>query len=247
MRKKTKDVQKKIKERLRTPRGEVTERILAGLAEEFPIPHNRASFIDSEALTRRYGKKLGELTRKEKTSANRTLGKLIAEGAISESLFLKREDPRVNLPVAGLVSISINLDRLTQAREEWPVEREKWKQDYEQWKKTKIGPAPEEPLEPNQEGIIRRIIQRSKKWGARSSENPFSLLLISISIVHGSSDFDLLVIVLFKNNDEYMQYVRDVIQQVPFVQKTHTMQIGAWFGFPEIGHARIIAWSDEKI
>jgi DNA-binding Lrp family transcriptional regulator len=202
----------------RAERGAATERILDALAEEYPNVHNRDSFINSTALARKF-KKTGELSEPEKTSASRTLGRLISEGIVRETLFLQGSKPKVDLKGAGLVSVSINLDRLSQ-------EHKRWKGDLSK------GISSAKP-EPTQEVIVEDIIENTRAWNS-NSDDKHRLLLINISIVHGSGDFDLLILVLYRNYDEYMRYVRDVIQRVEFVQKTHTMQIGGWEGFPEI-------------
>jgi hypothetical protein len=221
-----------------TGRGVATERILSALSEEFPTVHDRESFLSSAALARQFGKKVGGLNEAERTSASRTLGRLISDGAVRESLFLKRDQDRVDHTGVGLVSISINLDRLTQERDYWPEKHAKWQDEHSRWTTTHEGPEPLEPLIPKQEAIVKRIIENTRTWSVQT-EYKYRLVLVNISIVHGSSDFDILILVLYYNNDQYMSYIRDVIQRVPFIQKTHTMQIGAWEGFPEIGQSAL--------
>jgi ATP-dependent Clp protease adapter protein ClpS len=48
-----------------------------------------------------------------------------------------------------------------------------------------------------------------------------------------------LLSILYKDNDTFMKYVREVLQRASCVQKTHTMQIGTREGFPNLGRSAL--------
>jgi hypothetical protein len=221
--------------RQRIARGLATERILAALADEFPRVHDRDSLVNSTAMAHRFNKESGEeLSAREKHIIRRTLGRLISKELVGEALFPKGGGDKTNLRNAGLVSVAINLDRLSQARKEWSRKHDAWQKDHENWLKEKIGPEPIEPLEPNQEGIVGELIDATHLWCLKQNSTSPPLIILGIYIVHGSSDFDLLMSILYRDHEEFLQYIRDIIQRTDYVQKTHTMQIGGWEGFPDI-------------
>jgi hypothetical protein len=227
----------------RTRRGAATERIISALADASPAVHDRQSFLISQALARQFGKDGGALSPQDARVAARTLGRLIAQGIVGEALFLRANHQKVNLTGAGLVSVSIDLTRLSDAWNKWKDEYQSWRAINTAWLENRSGPKPEEPpVEPSQELLVAKIIADTRAWLAgylRESKNQLPLILRDISIVHGSNDFDLLIYVLYRDTDEFMRYIREVIQRAPFVQKTHTMQIGTWEGFPDIGRSAL--------
>jgi hypothetical protein len=202
----------------RTPRGAASQRIIRALADVFPEVVSRKRFLESDALARNLGKAPGEkLNDSEKAAAAKTLGRLIESEVVGELLFLRQPEAKSGGAGAGLIAISVSLTSLKQAWESW-----------------RTNGAPADVLEPNQEWVIREIVKGSKSWvetiQEKSGEDSIPLIFRDISIVHGSESFDILVFLLYNNQDEFLQYVREVIQKIPHIERTHTMQISTSFG-----------------
>jgi hypothetical protein len=205
-----------------TQRGEASERILFALAADAPALHDRSSFLKSAALKHEYrkgGDEEQELTVKEQNAIMKTLGRLIAGGAIGEVLILRGNHSKVELGEAGLVAISISLTSM--------------KKDFEEWKTN--GHVNGNYREPTQENVIHEILTLSRIWLEKKRGNgEINIYPVNISIVHGSSAFDILITVLYRHSQDFMQYVREVVQRASHVDGTHTMQISSSRGFPDI-------------
>lgn len=210
-------------------RGAASERILRALAAEFPALHSRASFIECDALAEAHGKRPGEaLSKKERAAVGKALGRLIKDGAVTESLWLHGSDPRVNLPSSGLVGVSVDIVTLREG----------------EWYRTETdgnsgvvlrGPKLAGDRAPTQEAIIDVIIERSKKWGSdRIINGKLPLMVTNAAIVHGSIAFDILVNVSFLNQDVLLEYTREVLQNIPHVRGTQTMLFSPGQGFSNI-------------
>lgn len=202
----------------RTPRGAASQRIIRALADVFPEVVSRKRFLESDALARNLGKRPGEkLNDSEKAAAAKTLGRLIESEVVGELLFLRQPEAKSGGAGAGLIAISVSLTSMKQAWEEWRTTSQ-----------------PEDSGEPGQEWVISEIVRRSKVWvegvQERSGEDSIPLIFRDISIIHGSESFDILVFLLYNNQDEFLQYVREVIQKIPHIERTHTMQISTSFG-----------------
>jgi hypothetical protein len=201
-------------------RGAIMQRLITTLARDFPEMHTRASLI--QAL---------ELDPKERPVFVRTLGRLIRAKkgkrgelqTVGEALY-PLIHPAIDLPFTGLVSATVNLVGLR-----------------EEWKKRDKMTGDKEASGPNQEGIVSEIITATKTWTAKYMEghkeqhknrmNRCPIVLLDISLVHGSNEIDLLLTILYRDNTEFMRYIREVVQRAPHIQGTHTMQIGMRKGF----------------
>jgi DNA-binding Lrp family transcriptional regulator len=221
-------------ERRQTPRNEVTRRIVGALADALPDVLDRDELRDSAELARRFKKTRDKFLPKEKRDAMRTLGRLVGNGLVGEALFLRGE--KVGARNIGLVAVSIDLVRLTYEWSRWDRRTKKYEAWVIQGKKANEPTKPE--TEPNQESIVEEIIQRTKAWLIENDELDensdrlrLPLLLQDVSIVHGSSTFDILMTVRYRSSDKFMKYIREVVQRVGCVRSTHTMQVGLRRGF----------------
>lgn len=222
------DASKKNLDKQRTPRGDNVRSILSSLAQEFPYRHSREDFLAKLYPSRLKG-------------AARTLGALMAQRSrkgskkkqqVGESLHLVN-GPAVGLDFAGLVSATVNLVELTN--------------DWRLWREQKDAQGESRP-EPNQELIVLKIIEETGRWiETEIKNNPQNtklnnrcpIVLLDVSIIHGSSEIDLLLTILYRSNEDFMRYVREVIQRANHIQGTHTMQIGMRIGYPSIGPASL--------
>jgi hypothetical protein len=214
----------------RTVRGEATQRLVTAVALEFPRLHSVDSLLETDSFVRQL-KKRGKLGSREKKVARRTLGRLMSKTRlIREALYIDLADDRVKLAGAGLVSASVNLSQLTDAWHKWSENN---------------GPPENEP---KQEMIVSEIVANTKKWvqdrmkepvkkGEENLTNKCPLVLLDISIVHGSNEIDILMTVLYRESVQFMKYIREVIQRARYISHTHTMQLGTREGFPEIGRS----------
>lgn len=218
------------RKRERAGRGEATARIVAALANESPRVHGRQSFLNSESLARQFGK--AALSEAEKNSVSKTLGRLIANNTVGEILYLRQT---TGFAGEGLVGVSVSLTSLHDRHEKWRKDCDKKNEDRQIRE------------EPTQEWIAREILRGSKAWvdkKRREQENQQSLksgdeasvmdpyaaiplIVRDINIVHGSGSFDLLVSVRYRHPDIFLEYVRKVVQKVPCVESTQTMQIAS--------------------
>lgn len=224
-----------------TRRGEASERILHALAAEFPKMHNRQSFLQSPELLEKFNKKPGEgLTDHEARAVSKTLGRLIGDKGdqatrpISEILWLRGRDDRVQLPESGLVAVSIDITTLRE--EEWFRSRLS-AGELENPSAKLRGPLLPPERAPTQEGVVDEIIARSKEWvkeKAKDSSGDLPILLTNVSIVHGSSSFDILINVSMKNEESLLRYTREVVQRIPHVSGTQTMLVSEGYGFSDV-------------
>lgn len=222
-----------------TRRGEASERIIHALAAEFPKMHTRSSFLRSSALLSRFNKKEGEmLSRNEVRAVSKTLGRLIGDKAdplsraVSEILWLRGTAQRVGLPEAGLIAVSVDITTLRE--EEW-LRTKLPREDLENPTSAMRGPFLPLERKPTQEGIVDEIIVRSRAWAAdHMADGKLPLLLTNVSIVHGSSVFDILINTSMKDEESLLRFTREVIQRIPHVRGTQTMLVSEGYGFSNV-------------
>lgn len=208
-----------------TKRGEASDRIIRALVAEFPRVHNRQTFVDSDSLRQRFGKGLGQrLSEKEQRAVSKTLGRLIGDRTVCESLWLRGDDSKVALGAAGLIAVSVDIASLRQAWTEWDRSR-------------RVGPdeTAGDDSEPTQELVANEIIARSSQWISDNGvDGRLPLALINVSIIHGSNAFDILITATYGEARQLLRYTREVVQRVPHISGTHTMQIAQSYGFPNL-------------
>lgn len=219
-------------------KGQASSRVLLALAEEFPTMHSRKSFIKCDSLRRQYKKKPNEpLTQNEVLAVTKTLGRLVGDKAVTEVLLVRGKDDRVNLPGSGLIAISVDITSLRE--EEWFREARN-DPDTHGVALTLRGPALPEGMAPTQESIVQVIIDRSREWiKDQRVDGQLPLVLTNISIVHGSSAFDILINVSVGSQEQMLRYTRDVLQRIPHVRGTHTMLVSEGYGFSNISDATV--------
>lgn len=191
-------------------------KIVAALAETLPRAMTRREFLESSELAGKFGK--DKLTAREVAGAAKALGLLIKNGEIEERLIIS---PKGHYG-AGLVAVSVSLSSL---RDEWRAAQNS-------------SDAPRSLKRATQEGIVEKIIDDTRVWVRSagiidehvSEENdPFKdtvpIVIRDINVVHGSESFDILMFVLYRRQKEFLTYIREVVQRVPCVERTHTMQI----------------------
>lgn len=192
-------------------------KIVAALAETLPRAMTRREFLESSELAAKFGKE--KLTAREVAGAAKALGLLIKNGEIEERLIIS---PRGHYG-AGLVAVSVSLSSL---RDEWRSAQRH------------SGDAPSSMKLATQECIVQKIIDDTKVWVRSASiidehvseeNDPFKdtvpIVIRDINVVHGSESFDILMFVLYRRQKEFLTYIREVVQRVPCVERTHTMQI----------------------
>ena len=215
-----------------TKRGEASERVIHALAAEFPSVHSRQTLVDSESLRGKFGKSSDErLSEKEQRSVAKTLGRLIGDASISESLWLQGNDDKVALRAAGLIAVSVDIASLRDAWIAWQDARRTSEAGGEDHFCDEVERDPE----PSQELIASEIISRSRKWISDNTVNgKLPLALTNVSIIHGSNAFDILITAISADAQRFLKYTREVVQRVAHVAGTHTMQIAQSYGYPNL-------------
>ena len=204
-----------------TQKGEAFGRLLTALAAIAPQRPERSQFINSVELASAHTSRdrlwryiaspdssgKASLTESRKRNAAKAVGRMISAGAFREVIVPNGKHPKVNLPESGMIAVSVSLSELNALHSRW-VEG------------GKIGPKP------SQELIAENIRTQSLLWALdNSGTNGLPVLLKDIWIVHGSGSFDMLVMVMYRQSDDFMTYIREVIQRTEGVHNTHTMQI----------------------
>jgi DNA-binding Lrp family transcriptional regulator len=187
--------------------GPAASRLIKALAEESPRMLTRDELLESEALKAAYGK-IGDasLDAKETTAAAKTLGRLIGKGEdapIREVLAINRKNDDMPTKEVGLIGVSINLDGVREMK--------------------KAGNYPS-----SQEEILEKIAADSHIWGqdTENSQQGFPLAYVTgLYILHCSQDYDIIMFVNYSDMETYTRYIREVIQSIGGVGKTHTMQV----------------------
>ena len=185
--------------------GHASSRLIAALADEAPKLVTREELLESESLRVAHQKPDKEnLDEHEVAAAAKALGRIVAKGhgsPIREVLILDRKSNDVPTKEVGLIGVSISLTELR------PDRRSKG--------------APK-----SQEEILSRIVEDSHAWVAEQSGGGFpDVHVAGAYIIHGSSEYDIIIFANYLDTEIYMKYVRDVIQKIPGVEKTHTMQV----------------------
>ena len=204
-----------------TRKGEAFNRLLTALAAIMPRRPERSEFVDSAELAIAHSSRLwlaryidhprgdaqASLPESRKRNAAKAVGRMISAGAFKEVIVPNGDHKNINLPESGMIAVSISLAELN-------VQYNRWVEGG------KVGPKP------SQEVIADNIRKQSLLWSLERSETQdLPILLRDIWIVHGSGSFDMLVLVMYRKSDDFMTYVRDVVQRTEGVLNTHTMQI----------------------
>lgn len=204
-----------------TQRGEAFERLIFALAAMAPTRPGRDQFIESAELASAHSSRelleqfvenpeathYAEISNAKKRNAAKTIGRMVASGAFKEMIIPNGKNEKVNLPETGLVAISVGLSDLNAQYDEWLATDQ-------------TGPKP------SQESMAEEIRKQTALWTVKKADDDgLPILLKDIWIVHGSGTFDMLVLVMYRQSDDFMNYVREVLQRVRGVHKTHTMQI----------------------
>lgn len=208
--------------------GEASERVIHALATEFPRMHDRDSFLKSQSLKEQFGDRLPQNI----SAIKKTLARL-AHGhrkGVKEVLWLCGDDPRVNLPAAGLIAVSVDIGSLRE--EEWTrAERRRVCETGEPLPAVR-GPMLPENRAPTQESIVEEIVIRTRNWiREHTQKGVLPIAVTNINIVHGSAAFDILVNVSLAAPDHLLRYAREVIQRIPHVRGTHSMLLSSGYGF----------------
>ena len=204
-----------------TRKGEAFNRLLTALAAIMPRRPERSEFVDSAELAIAHSSRLrlaryidhprgdaqASLPESRKRNAAKAVGRMISAGAFKEVIVPNGDHKNINLPESGMIAVSISLSELNA--------------QYNRWiEGGQTGPKP------SQEVIADNIRKQSLLWSLEKAETQdLPILLRDIWIVHGSGAFDMLVMVMYRTSDDFMTYVRDVIQRTEGVLNTHTMQI----------------------
>jgi len=223
-----------------TKRGAVSSAIRKALADTLPKPITKASFLDSNELAEAYGKlPQNKLSEKEKEGVSKALGRMLKKNQITEYLTIKQSQSYGS----GLVAISVNLSKLRQEWEEWeksPDRYGKWNIESTFYHKENVNNEQNTMCrEPTQEAIADMIIHKTKKWMHKTiieqknlnkeeiAEQHLQIIVTGIDVIHGSESFDILMKVLYQDQKQFLRYIREVIQMVDCVDRTHTMQISS--------------------
>lgn len=203
-----------------TAKGEAFDRLVLALVAQSPKRPERSTLISSPSLAAAHRSftntdailggdehKLQALSETEKRNAAKALGRMVSSDALREVVIPNGLDERIDLPESGLVAVSVSLPVLNA--------------DYDAWVEGgRNGP------EPTQELLAETIRDLTVKWIIENrDELGIHLFLKDVWIVHGSTSFDMLVLVMYRSSRDFMSYVREVVQRVRGVLGTQTMQI----------------------
>jgi hypothetical protein len=158
----------------------------------------------------------------------KTLGRLVHDGTLVENLTIGERPKSAktkNNPKRhrGYVAVTVSTSGIRDARHPKIVHKGqsrdvtsqeqviRWiAENTKDWNPN--GEAPDSPENDNQQVNSRRT---NIRW-------PREIILLDIAITH-SSAWDILISVSYREGDEFMQYVRDVVQMAPHVMSTQTM------------------------
>lgn len=208
--------------------GDATDRVVRALALESPRLHDRDSFLESDAIREEFGNQLAAKIPSIKKAISR-----LAYGprkGVKEVLWLCGNDPRVHLPAAGLIAVSVDIGTLR--AEEWL--RQERAQALEEGRPPPPARGAELPAhrEPTQESLMDEIVERSHQWiRDHVKRGTLPIAITNINIVHGSDVFDIIVNVSLATPDDLLRYTREVIQRIPHVRGTHSMLLSSGYGF----------------
>jgi hypothetical protein len=208
--------------------GDATDRVVRALALESPCLHDRDSFLKCDAIREEFGDQLGAKIPSIKKAISR-----LAYGprkGVKEVLWLCGNDPRVDLPAAGLIAVSVDIGTLRE--EEW-IRAERTRALAEgRPAPPALGPELPPHREPTQESLMDEIVARSHEWiRDHIQRGTLPIAITNINIVHGSDVFDIVVNVSLATPDDLLRYTRDVIQRIPHVRGTHSMLLSSGYGF----------------
>lgn len=208
--------------------GDATDRVVRALALESPKLHDRDSFLKCDSIREEFGDQLSARIPSIKKAISRlTYG---PRKGVKEVLWLSGNDPRVGLPAAGLIAVSVDIGSLRQ--EAWLREERARAVAEGRTPPPALGDELPPHREPTQEALMDEIVARSHEWiRDHIQRGSLPIAITNINIVHGSDVFDIVVNVLLAAPDDLLRYTRDVIQRIPHVRGTHSMQLSSGYGF----------------
>ncbi|MDB4020155.1 hypothetical protein N9491_06035 [Planktomarina temperata] len=193
---------------LKTEKGTASRRISHALAHLAPTRPTRNEVLDSDYLREAHQTPRGEkLSAAEKAAANKTIGRMIMNGTLKEVIVPNADENAINLPETGLVAVSVSLLEINKA--------------FEIWKENGgIGESP------NQAAIANDLRTQSSEWlKSNYNDRDLPLFVKDIWIVHGSTSFDMVIVVLYEESNIFLAYIREVVQRTWGVNGTQTMMI----------------------
>lgn len=84
-----------------------------------------------------------------------------------------------------------------------------------------------------QASLVKEIIFRTGAWSGEFEGAHPPVYIKAIWVVHGSSDYDILINVLYNETEMYMKYVRRVLQSIEGVEGTQTMLATEFYSEPD--------------
>ena len=182
-----------------------TARLIEAYKKMMPSAVAKRGLLDSEELAALHpvvGKD-GHLTEVQSKAAAKTLGRKtgkVGNEPFVEALIPNGRSKDLNLPDSGLVAISIDIGQLNLIRNEKP----------------ELGIN-------SQQDIAFTILSDSQNWLQDMRET--DILITGLAIVHGSREFDMLLSVKYRLMEDFANFIQNVVQRVPCVRGTHTMQV----------------------
>jgi hypothetical protein len=183
-------------------RGLNRERVIRGVLEKENCP------IEQRASTR--------------AAIAKTLGRLVHDGYLVENLALgahprsARDSARTKRH-RGYVAVTVSPSSIRDARlrKDEPIKSQEDLVQYiaEHTLRWRPDGSTASPLRGDSDA--ESVSKREPRW-------PREIILLDIAITH-SADWDILISVSFTEADDFMQYVREVIQMTPHVTGTQTM------------------------
>lgn len=178
----------------------------------------------------------------------KTLGRLVQGGHVREGIVLSESSTSVNLTNRGYIAINVDIPGIGKA-----VRTDARKRFVEEKDPTQEERLLEDEVQ-TQENLIERIARHTLYWKGpgnrvtgyepdlRKEPSPTAsheagpesdelrrferkVVLLDSVIIH-SAELDILVTVLYRHQDDFMAYVREVIQTLPHVTGTQTMFVG---------------------
>lgn len=224
-------------------RGRVRRAILAYVAENQWQGLSRYDIMDDLERNQNLGA--------TRDTIAKTLGRLMSQpsrnGDLVEYIRLNRRSPRIQLKHRCYVAISVDLASMRAERKE--AESEDARAELAE----KKGQIPDEPKDrvKTQGEMVEELIAKTSVWArgyvppdarpkrrtvkrkarggneaeSHREQSPDGLphvALLNWVIGHGAL-FDILVSIMYDDEDDVMRYVREVVQNIPHVRATQTM------------------------
>ena len=148
---------------------------------------------------------------KNREAAAKTLSRMITRKQLKEVVVPIPDQSGLNLAETGLVAVSISLTELNNKKKAWFRDKESG---------LLVGD------EPSQVNLAQDLRVSSRDWlNTKFRGEPLPLFVKDIWIVHGSTSFDLIIVVMYRESKDFLNYIRDVVQSIDCVDSTQTMLI----------------------